>query len=178
MNETKVLEIMEKRSIQLTFLSIVFVGMMMVFLIPNFVVEAQAAIDGSAVSFVGPFSDVKSRMYTGYFTEGPLVRGPTIVWKTTGYGGNEIGYIESNFEGFGKVRLGFENPTSGRNTCETFSPSPSLFVGCFISQGVNAKAFFQVGLFIPGKSGHNYCDILAKLGDIKQAKIIREKLHC
>ena len=45
MNKTDVLEIIQKRTTQIIVLSVVFVGMVMVFLIPSLIEEVQANAD-------------------------------------------------------------------------------------------------------------------------------------
>jgi hypothetical protein len=61
MNKTDIVEIMQRRIAQFMVLSVVFVGMM-VFLVLTLIEEAQARIDASVFTLVGPFPDVKGEM--------------------------------------------------------------------------------------------------------------------
>lgn len=182
MNKTYLIEIMQKSTIQFTFLSIIFAGLMLTFLIPSSIGAADARITATAASFVGPFSDVEVKMDKGQLAQYPIITGNSVHWVTRGssiLGGDELGTLEASVGNLGKVKFHFSNPTSGPNTCSTESPSQSLFVGCYISQGTFADASFIVGLPVPPQNTDNkFCDILTKYGGLEQTKVIREKLRC
>ena len=68
MNKTDIMGIMQVKKTQLAVLSVIFVGMMMVFLVPSLIEEAQAITDakvyGPALTF---FDNVKSHISEGSF---------------------------------------------------------------------------------------------------------------
>ena len=86
MNKTEMIGIIKKRTTQLTVLSVVFVGLMMVFLVPSLVEEAQARIDATAISFAGSFSTIKGEMSDGHFVTNPhtVVSTNIIEWRLGG----------------------------------------------------------------------------------------------
>ncbi|WP_458719223.1 hypothetical protein [Candidatus Nitrosocosmicus sp. R] len=57
MNNTDVLEIIQKRTTQFTVISVVFV-IVVIFLVPALVEEADTIISAKATSTAGPFSNV------------------------------------------------------------------------------------------------------------------------
>jgi hypothetical protein len=58
MNKTDLVEIMQKRTTQLTVLSAAFVGIM-IFLVPALIEEADTRINAKATSIIGPFINPK-----------------------------------------------------------------------------------------------------------------------
>jgi len=184
MNKTKFLEIMQKRTTHYIVLSAILVGVMLLFLTPNLVIEAQARFDANAVSSAGPFSNVEGKMEpdSGHFVTKPYLYnyGYSINWVTTGGGiatGDEKGTVEANVGNYGKVTFSFNNPISGRNTCDATAVSPSLNAFCMVGQGNVASILFTV-LPKSQTNTNSYCDILAKSGNLEQTKVIREKLRC
>lgn len=80
----------------------------------------------------------------GKFLLPPVKEGKAIIWITIGNGlfggGDERGYVRANV---GTLLLKFEfyNPARGANTCAALPP---LYVTCTITQGVHARAMYQV----------------------------------
>lgn len=180
MNKTDLVEIIQKRTTQLTILLIVFVGTMMVFLVPSLIEEAHARITATATSTVGDFSNVKGVMEFGEFTQGPETTGNVIRWVTESKGGIigiEEGHVEADIENYGKVKFFFENPDFGSNGCDATSSNPKLWAICWIGSGYRADASFLV---VPSSmlNTNKICDMLIKFGGLEQTKVIREKLHC
>lgn len=181
MNKTDRVEMMQKRTIQLTVILVVFVGMM-IFLVPTLIEEAEAKIQGKAMAAGGGgnlFSNIVGKMSEGRFFEGPEdFRGVFITWTTLPIypGGPEKGTIEANFGNLGKVTFSFNHPSSGPNTCEV-THGPGIIASCGISDGSNANVSFLVYRG-SGNNNNNFCDILPKIGGLDQLKIIREKLDC
>ncbi len=66
MNKTGIIEIMQWRTTRLAVLSVVCL-VMMVFLAPSPIEEAEAAISARATSTVGDFYDIRWQMFEGRF---------------------------------------------------------------------------------------------------------------
>lgn len=190
MNKTDTVEIMSKRTTQVAMFSVVFVGMMLVFLLPNLIGVAQARIDATAYAPSGTyFSNYQVHMDEGYFVDHFIQMTNILYWKTSGssFGtqsnGPESGYVTADLKTImdrtlvTQVKFIFSNPALTSNSCDATSSNPKYPVECWISGGFNADAFYSVT-----KKGQqnskNFCDILPKLGGLDQLKIIREKLHC
>jgi hypothetical protein len=181
MNKNDIIEIMQKKPTNLVVLSAVFVGMMMVFLIPIIIENAEAVINARAISLGDSFSNVEGEMFAGRFIEDPRNYGQIITWRTAGngvFGGDEFGFVHAKVGEVGEVTFVFSNPRSGPNTCDVRTTSDLIRGTCNISRGNLADATFQI--FPLGQDNQNkkYCDILDKFASNVQTKIIREKLHC
>jgi hypothetical protein len=107
----------------------VFVGSMMV-VVPMLIGQVHARTVGIAESSPLSSSDtdthftkVKWHLDAGRWIETPRVsdNGHVIEWVTAGplpFGGNERGAITANLEPYRQVTFFFNNPVSGRNTCD------------------------------------------------------------
>jgi len=182
MIKNDILEIMQKRANELAMFSLVFIGILMVFLIPNLVNEVQARIDGGAISFAAPFTITEADMSQGHFTVYPYAGPPGYLmnWQTAGDGlftGNEEGYIKANVGNLGTVTFNFYNPSIGTNTCSA-TTTGSVVASCQVGQGNLGFVTFIVTSKSTQGSNNDYCHILTKLGGLEQTKIIRENLHC
>jgi hypothetical protein len=143
---------------QTTVLSVIFVLVGMMLVVPAMTEKAHASILASAISHVGSFSDVRGHMYAGEFLPGHEPRSITpyqIIWGTHGRcspprcfppipsGGDERGYVAARVgPTLASVEFHFSNPAKGSNTCG-FAPSIYL-VTCSITQGVRATAKYDV----------------------------------
>jgi hypothetical protein len=77
---------------------------------------------------------------------------PACMWITAGTGiisGDESGYVTVRVGDYGDIRLLFNNPSSGTNTCGTEAPR-ELTVRCTISQGSIATAKYDVSFNVNG----------------------------
>jgi hypothetical protein len=146
-----VLKIHYKR--QTTVLSIMFVLVGMMFLVPVITEKAQASINANAFTRLCCFSHVRAHMYTGSFLAGPRPPGwpfepitNELIWTTIGpvpYG-DERGYVSADVgPSHIPVIFHFNNPASGSNTCSGERAGP-VIVTCAISSGVHANARFTV----------------------------------
>lgn len=191
MNETDILEVTQKQSIQLTILSVVFVGLMMVFLVPSLTEEAQAFITAKVYTPPDPFG---LDNFVGTMEKGDFIKKPgyddwshhVVTWITapdiflSDKGKVTADMIMGNTThvfNLGKVMFIFELPTVGSNSCDAKSTNPKYPVECWISGGYDAKLFYSI-YDGPHQNNNNHCDILNKFEGFKGAKIIREKLHC
>ena len=182
------IEIMQKRTTQLTVLSIAFVGMMMILLIPSLTGEAEAKIDAQAFAPPGTtFTDIYGRMRDGHFDvqPRPLLGGTVALWGTDSdgiFGGLEQGTVFANFrqpsgEIVGPVSFSFTNPVTGKNTCSGAPNRGPLMVTCYIpSSGSSVTATYIVSF--RNQDSSTQCDILTSFGGLDQLKIIQEKLRC
>jgi hypothetical protein len=138
-----------------TVLSVMFVLVGMMFLVPAMTEKALATIDATAISHVGSFSNVRGHMDNGKFQIGyPQTFGDHIYWKTRGSGifggGDERGYVTAKVGTFGTpVKFSFFNPALGRdrppNTCFVEpGHTPYYETKCTITQGVHATATYEV----------------------------------
>jgi hypothetical protein len=122
MNKTDITSNSQKSKTQLTVLSAVFIGIMMVFLIPSSVGDAQArtaaTVYGPALTF---FDNIKSHISEGSFSEKPDARGNSITWITWGQSpgiesnGPESGYVTADLKTWNGIFLStvkfiFSNP--------------------------------------------------------------------
>ena len=145
MNEWSIEEMMQKTPTKLAVL-FVLAGVMMVFLIPWLIVEADARITATAISHVGSFSHVESHLFAGSFNLNPIRVGSTIHWETNGISSNlnEIGIISAKVDGF-DVYFVFNNPNQGPNSCQAaVTPPGPIHATCRITQGNFATAVYQV----------------------------------
>ena len=132
-----------------TVLSVMFVLVGMMFLVPAMTEKALATIEAAAEcveSCSGSFSNISGHMSAGMFLLPPMFRPfeKDIIWITKGPGfyGNERGYVVANVGIFhGKVTFYFNNPARGDNTCEAV---PDFVARCTITQGVHATASYIV----------------------------------
>jgi hypothetical protein len=187
MYKSDIVEMIQLRTVKLAILSVVFVGTMMVFLIPDLIVEAEAVVHGRATAPPGTtFSDLVSSMSDGRFTSGPRIieGGNEIVWSTAGkgpFGSNENGWVTANVrqsgEAIDRAYFGFNNPILGQNSCTPLPLTGPLKVTCQIpSRGNTVTATFEVTLRNQN-DGNSFCDLLNTLGGEK-TQAIREKLSC
>ena len=189
MNKTDIMGIMQVKKTQLAVLSVIFDGMMMVFLVPSLIEEAQARTDakvyGPALTF---FDNVKSHISEGSFFRIPEARGNSITWITWGQSpgiesnGAESGYVMADLKTWNGIFLStvkfiFSNPEFTSNSCDATSSNPKYPVECWISGGFSAQLFYSV-YDRSQQDTNKFCDILSKFGGFEQTKIIREKLHC
>ncbi len=143
---------------QTTELTVVFVLVGMMFLVPA-ITEKALAITYAFTDLDGPhfydtdipFTNLRWHLDAGKFdevphfpTSGPPVQGG-LTWTTEGtgiFGGDEKGYVQvdvsrphlwaSQPKVLGTVTFHFSNPLSGTNTCSVDTPSPEIAVGCII----------------------------------------------
>lgn len=169
----------EKSTTKLAIYFISAIGFMIaILLVPEIIEEADAVTTATVLSHVGPFSDVEGKLFAGRFNLPLASSGPAIAWQTIGTGsnGNERGVISAKVDGF-DINFVFNNPASGRNTCDTaVSPSGPIRATCHITQGNFATATFDVST----RSQVNdniFCSLLDKFGS-EQTKSIREKFNC
>jgi hypothetical protein len=138
---------------QTTVLSVVFVLVGMMFLVPAITEKALAAIDAFVVvdkillcPHLVCFTNIKGHMFEGRFVKAPTGR-TGINWITAGrglFGGTERGYVTADTAGQrGPVTLHFFNPAKGTNTC---SVEPSDRGKCTIGQGAIVEARYVVFL--------------------------------
>jgi hypothetical protein len=143
---------------QTTVLSIIFVLVGMVFIVPAMTEKALAIVHGEARTQFGVFYGLKWGIAPpARFTVLPTVidghRG--IIWETTGFSngisGSEHGRVvadvgppSTHFQY--RVNFDFSNPHFGRNTCSVPHPilPPDVKVSCDISQGNRAFATYLV----------------------------------
>jgi hypothetical protein len=140
---------------QTAVLSVMFVLVGMMFLVPAITEQAHAKISARAISSVGPFSRVEARMSAGSIVHPPLPGHSTMTWVTTGSGpfggGDERGYVLADV-GVGPapfhrspVKFDFFNPAKGTNTCGVEPEhTPYFDAKCSIEQGTNADAHYEV----------------------------------
>ena len=84
MKKTDLVEIMQRSATQLVLLSVVFVSMVMVFLIPSLDGEAEAKIDAQAFAPPGTtFTDLQGIMLSGKFYAVPntILGGTLALWE-------------------------------------------------------------------------------------------------
>jgi hypothetical protein len=144
-NERRILKTHYKK--QTTVLSVMFVLVGMMFLIPAITEKAQASITAHARAAF-PFLNVRGIMYpySGFFTTYPGAvpgsGGREITWATSGLGGNEIGQVVANVgPAHTQVHLHFINPFIGPNHCFV---QPANAGSCDITQGIHATARYLV----------------------------------
>jgi hypothetical protein len=147
-----------------TELSLVFVLVGMMFLVPVMTENALGYIGASArISYLHVFpTTVRGHMDVGYFASGPtFIRGsyPTdsIIWETRGhglFGGNEKGYVQADTP-TGLLTFDFSNPLTGLNTCSVVAPIFTTHT-CTITQGHIARATYHVSIGVSngGNSGN------------------------
>jgi hypothetical protein len=142
---------------------LVLVGMM--FLVPVGTEKALASIDavakgGCIESLIHPM-----KSHPCYFTfmnrylkpVGPPPSefttapnsGTVVTWSTTGNGGHsEEGWVQYNVEGLGPVKLHFDNPALGQNSCRIEAPpTPGLIRNCHAGSGFHAKFTYHLTAF-------------------------------
>jgi hypothetical protein len=148
---------------QTTVLSIMFVLVGMIFLVPTITEKAEASINATVKlhweAAGGAWRLVNAHMHQGQFTTSPTKRGDQIVWATKGIGiqGSENGYVKYERFGLpgeqnGDVTFLFSNPSSGKNTCE-ITTAPPLHGDCSITQGNTASASYNVYYFSKSADG-------------------------
>ena len=117
---------------QTAVLSAVFVLVGMVFLVPAITEKALAVIKASATGTCGPegnthpceFAIYNQHLYSGKWAMVPRVEGTSVSWETSGnpQPGDEKGWVSVNVGANPKVatsvRLDFDNPAEGKNTCD------------------------------------------------------------
>jgi hypothetical protein len=130
-----------------TKISVLFVLVGMILLVPLLAEEAQARIDGFGRIQNGQFTNVQGHMDVGSFLSYPKIadNGKQIHWATKGDkfpAGDEKGSVTARV-GDARVTVYFNNPKSGPNTCDTRA-THGLTVTCSISGGNSATARFNV----------------------------------
>ena len=127
-------------------LSVIFVLVEMIFLVPAITDKALARVEGSAISSIGSFSHVSGQMSAGRFAVRPINLGNEIIWATIGNGpiggGNERGFVSANVAGAVAI-FHFSNPARGDNTCSVGGTIPHTS-RCTITQGVFSRARYFV----------------------------------
>ena len=122
---------------QTAVLSAVFVLVGMVFLVPAITEKALAIIKASATGTCGPegqnhpceFAIYNQHLYSGKWAMLPTPSGTSVSWETSGNPapGDEKGWVQYNVGANPKVaanvRLDFNNPAEGRNTCDVVPSS-------------------------------------------------------
>lgn len=141
---------MNKRNV----LSVMFILVGIVFLVPAMTEKALAAIDAFVVvdkillcgHHLVCFTNIKGHMFQGRFLKAPTGR-TGINWITEGsglFGGTERGYVTADTAGErGPVTLHFFNPAKGTNTC---SVEPTGRGSCTIGKGAIVEARYVVFL--------------------------------
>jgi hypothetical protein len=136
---------------QTAVLSVMFVLVGMMFLVPAMTEKALASIAATADTVTCCFSHLKYHMDSGRFIIPPIVfptRPDELTWLTIGSsspfgGGDEKGFVAADVTPLHiHVIFHFFNPARGTNTCSVDPPPP--VVTCTISQGVHAGARFIV----------------------------------
>jgi hypothetical protein len=134
-------------------LSVMFLLVATMFIVPVITEKALASINAGAISFIGPWSNASWDLSAGRFVLPPIAQVVehqryTLIWVTTGSGlfggGDERGYVAAYTDHF-KFYFDFFNPRKGPNTCEV-SPDGygPIHATCTITQGVHARATYQV----------------------------------
>ena len=137
---------------QTTVLSVTFVLVGMIFLVPAITGNAEAIIratvllHGHAAKLT--WTLLAAEMIHGAFTERPTQKGDQISWTTHGFiippfGGDEVGFVKYG-TGAGDVKFDFNDPFIGKNTCKITVENPGLRGDCSITQGNTASAFYNV----------------------------------
>jgi hypothetical protein len=136
---------------QTTVLSIMFVFVGMMFLVPAMTEKAQASISAHAETPICCFSGVKYHMYVGKMVIPPFVsplRKTELTWFTMGNanrifgGGDERGFVAADVgPAHVPIQFNFFNPAKGSNTC---SVDPPWLGKCDISGGTHAGVRFDV----------------------------------
>jgi hypothetical protein len=161
---------------QTAVLSVMFMVVGMMFVVPAMIERAQATIDATARLSCCPseplpsaFTNVRGHLYTApntKFDPPPIIRSPKeITWQTFNLiYGSERGYVVATIVGFdpryfsGDATFHFNNPARGANTCDTelsSTLSPYLVASCHITGGVHAVATYTVAARPLGGSSAN-----------------------
>jgi len=137
---------------QTTVLSVIFVLVGMIFMVPAISEKAEAVINatvllhGQAAKLT--WTLLAAQMTHGGFTERPTQKGDQIRWITHGVlvpfgSGNEEGFVKYGTGG-GDVAFSFHNPFSGTNRCKITVDNSALQGDCSMTQGNFASAFYNV----------------------------------
>ena len=126
----------------------IFVPVGMMFVVPAITEKALAGVNAVATlncrtTMRCGITVVGSSLQSGKWVERPTISGDTVRWKTTGNppGGNEKGTVDlqGTMAAAGKLRLTFDNPWFGRNSCNVLVLSVGNFFGrCEAGYGNNA----------------------------------------
>ncbi len=135
---------------QTAVLSVMFVLVGMIFLVPAITGKAEARINATALlhgqAAKLTWTLLEAKMFLGAFTRQPTQKGDQIGWSTRGL--SEQGYDENGFvkygTGAGDVKFDFNDPFIGKNTCKITVENPALRGDCSITQGNTASAFYNV----------------------------------
>jgi hypothetical protein len=179
MNEQRIVKMAQKRTAKL---SVLFVLVSMIFLVPVLAEKAQARIDAFARTHWGLFSNVRGHMDDGSFLMEPRIRdnGKEIVWATKGDrlpSGDEKGFVSANVDrGEHRVIFYFNNPRSGPNTCDT-SATHGLIATCRISRGNFATAHFEVRRHLPLNLNEVYESLPLPLPLLQMSTMLLEAYH-
>lgn len=134
---------------QTAVLSVVFVLVGMMFLVPAITEKALARTE--AVAYPPAFSsffNVRTHLDAGKFIQEPPEKSFIPGWVTAGtglFGGDEKGYVQYDVKDWGTATFYFYNPNSGSNTCNVVA-DPKLQAKCSITQGNFAQATYLLCL--------------------------------
>jgi hypothetical protein len=86
------------------------------------------------------------------FTTAPN-SGTVVSWATTGNGGHtEEGWVQYNVEGLGPVKLHFDNPWLGSNSCSVeASSTPGIIQKCDAGSGFDALFKYHLSAVVGNK---------------------------
>jgi hypothetical protein len=119
----------------------------MMFVVPAITTKALAGVNAVAtITYCHSRCGMTvgdSSLQSGKWVEHPTVSNDTVRWKTTGNppGGNEKGTVDvhGTMGALGNLRLTFNNPWFGRNSCKVLVLSVGNFFGrCEAGYGNNA----------------------------------------
>jgi hypothetical protein len=140
---------------QTTVLSVIFVLVGMIFIVPATTGKAEAVIHASVLLHGQAAKLLWTLLAFGInssaeFTKKPTKKGDQISWNTQGlglFGATENGFVKyatgPRYEG-GDVVFRFHSPSFGENTCTITVLNPTLHGDCRITQGNTASAFYNV----------------------------------
>jgi hypothetical protein len=151
-----------------TLLSLVFVCVGMMFLVPVITGEAlgltiaKVGLSHEGRAIHGELSIVFEHLYAGEYAVKPFCQNGAgyspnfCMWTTKGsgiFGGDEKGWVEVHVDArpytIGTVKLLFDNPSSGTNTCSSEGTlSNGAKVSCDIEQGNVAMATYDIQVII------------------------------
>jgi hypothetical protein len=146
---------------QTTVLSVIFVLVGMMILVPAITGKAEAVINatvrlhGEAAKLT--WTLLEAHMNLGVFTRQPTQKGDQIGWNTRGTdasGHDENGFVKYG-TGAGDITFRFNNPFIGTNTCKMTVENPTLRVDCSITQGNFASLTYNVYHVNGGNGGED-----------------------
>ncbi len=130
---------------QTAVLSVIFVLVGMVFLVPAVTEKALATVRGSATATCGP-QKVEcplvwqaDHLVSGWWVNKPSISGLDVTWQTgSNVALNEEGWILYKVEG-GTAQLWFSNPLVGSNECQVNQLSSGMTGTCHAGKGMDAQ---------------------------------------